>query len=299
MRSATIISLGASAVFAVGAVFVARIWMPPHPAHAQSPAAIKPAVSDGVSVVVASVPISYGSKLDARYLKVIKLPAATAPPGAFASVNDLMGQPGGVPLALADFAPQDPILPGKITGPGERQTLAALIDPNMRAYTIGVTDVSGGGGHVMPGDRVDVVLTRDVTPAGTNSSPATRRIASEVVLQDVRVLGVDQNANPTTTQAVVARTSTLEVSAQDAVRLALAAQTGSLSLALRRTGEQAMAPVKALIGGEAPTISGSGKPAGKRAASKPTEPVQATVTVVQGEVATKQSVAFDKAGAGF
>ena len=295
MRSATIISLGASAVFAVGAIVVARIWMPPHLAHAQVPA-IRPMVNDGVSVVVASAPISYGAKLDARFLKVVKVPAAAAPAGAFNSVGELMGQPGGVPLALSDFTAQEPILPGKITGPGERQTLAALINPNMRAYTIGVTDVSGGGGHVMPGDRVDVLMTRDVTPAAGASAPSSRRIASEIVLQNVRVLGVDQNANPTSTQAVIARTATLELAAQDTVRLTLAAQTGSLSLALRRTGELDVAPVKGLVGGDVSGAAPAAKPSGKR--GKPAEPGEATVTVVQGEVATKQAVAFDRAGAG-
>jgi pilus assembly protein CpaB len=94
----------------------------------------------------------------------------------------------------------------------------------------------------------------------------------------------------------VARTATLEVSAQDAVRLALAAQTGSLSLALRRTGEQAVAQVKPLVGGDVP---GQAPKAAAKRGGKPAESNQAVVTVVQGEVATKQSVAFDRAGAGF
>jgi pilus assembly protein CpaB len=148
----------------------------------------------------------------------------------------------------------------------------------------------------MPGDRVDVVLTRDVTPPTSNSAPSSRRIASEVVLQNVRVLGVDQNANPTSTQAVVARTATLEVAAQDTVRLALAVQTGSLSLALRRTGELDVTSVKALVSGETSGAAPAARSGGKRA--KPAEASEATVTVVQGEVATKQAVAFDRAGAG-
>ena len=298
MRLATIISLGASAVFGIGALFVARIWLPPHGAHAQS-VQLRPAVSDDVPMVVAASPIAYGAKLDMRLLKVVRAPAAAIPTGAFASINALLSQPGGPPLALSNFAAQEPILPGKITGPGERKTLAALIDPNMRAYTIGVTEISGGAGHVMPGDRVDVLMTRDVTPNGANGAAGARRIASGIVLQNVRVLGSDQNANPTTTQPMVARTATLEVSAQDAVRLALAVQTGSLSLALRRTGEQDPASAKPLVGGgvtnEAPAAAHAGS---NHAKDKPAEAGEATVTVVQGEVATKQSVAFDHAGAG-
>jgi pilus assembly protein CpaB len=297
MRLATIISLGASVAFGVGALLVGRLWLP-HGAHAQ-PMPLRPAVSAGLPMVVAATPIIYGAKLDPRSLKVVTVPAAAIPSGAFTSVNQVLAQPGGAPLALADFAAQEPILPGKITGPGERQTLAALIDPNMRAYTIGVSDVSGGAGHVMPGDRVDVVMTRDVTPGGANAPPTGRRFASEIVLQDVRVLGMDQNANPTSTQPAVARTATLEVSAQDAVRLALVVQTGSLSLALRRIGELDVTQVKPLVGGDTPAPAPLPHPAAKSVRVRLAEPSEATVTVVQGEVATKQAVAFDRAGAAF
>ncbi len=291
-------------MFGVGALFVARLWMPPHKAAAQS-MPVKPAASDGAPMVVASMPIAHGAKLDARFLTVIKVPPASLPPGAFDSVGQVMGLPGGPPLALDDIAPQEPILPAKLTGPGERQTLAAVIGPNMRAYTIGVTEVSGGAGHVLPGDRVDVVMTRDVTPNGPNAPAGGRRFASEVILQDIRVLGMDQNANPTTSQPVVARTATLEVPAQDAIRLALAAQTGTLSLALRRTGEQDVATVRTLVGGDvisssvpAPVLRGASDEQPHRRAKAPTAG-EASVTVVQGEVATKQTVALDRAGAGF
>ncbi|MDR3509504.1 MAG: Flp pilus assembly protein CpaB [Caulobacteraceae bacterium] len=309
MRLGTIISLGASAVFGVGALFVARLWLPSHAAHA---APTPPPAETGLPVVVATAPIVYGAKLDAKFLKVTRLPVSAAPAGAFTSVDQVMNQPGGPPTALAQIAAQEPILPGKISGPGQRLTLSALINPNMRAYTIGVTEISGAAGHVMPGDRVDVVLTRDVTPSGGMEGSGGRRFASQVVLQDLRVLGMDQNANPTTTQAVVARTATLEVPVQDAVRLALAAQTGTLSLALRHVGEDEVAPVRTLVTTD--LSAGAGTPVDLRGPASNASPVRrhasarthavepagdGAVTVVQGEAVTSQKVALERTGAAF
>ena len=94
----------------------------------------------------------------------------------------------------------EPILPADISGPGERLTLAALIADGHRAYTIGVTEVTGDGGHVLPGDRVDVVLTRELQET---NGPTGKRFISGIILQNLKVLGMDQNANPSSTQPAV------------------------------------------------------------------------------------------------
>jgi pilus assembly protein CpaB len=228
MRLATIISLGASTALGVGALIVARVWMPSHTASAQAPSA---APAAGVPVVVAAQPIPYG----------VKLPASAAPTGAYASVSQLLNQQGGAPTAIVPMSMQEPVLSSKLTGIGERATLAALITPGMRAFTVSVNEVSGTGGHVMPGDRVDVLLTRELPGVPKPDGGQSEKIlVTGVVVQNVRVLAIDQNANPTTTAPVIARSATMEVSMRDAERLALAAQAGSLSLALRKTGETAV-----------------------------------------------------------
>ena len=101
MRLATIISLGASTALGVGALIVARLWMPSHTASAQAPAA---APAQGVPVVVAAQPIPYGVKLEAKYLTIAKLPANAAPTGAYASIGQILSQQGGPPTAIVPIS---------------------------------------------------------------------------------------------------------------------------------------------------------------------------------------------------
>jgi pilus assembly protein CpaB len=245
MRLGTIISIGASAVLAIGALLIARLWIPSHASH---PVALQPIpVVAETAVVVAAKPIPWGAKLDGQYLKVIKLPAADVPQGAFSNTGQILNQDGGPPIALTAMAEQEPVLPAKLSGPGERQTLAALVDPRMRAYTIGVTAVTAGGGHILPGDRVDVVLTRELPLPQNLPVTGAKLLQTVVVLQSVRVLGMDLNANPTSTQPAIASTATLEVSMPDAERLALAGQIGTISLALRRPGSIESGPARSMM----------------------------------------------------
>ncbi len=149
-------------------------------------------------------------------------------------------------MALTAISEREPILPSKLSGPGARPTMSALIGEGMRAYTIGVTEVAGGGGHVLPGDRVDVVVTREIS-AATPMDGGHGKLVSEVVIQNVRVLGMDLNIDPNSTHPTVARTASLEVGVEDAERLALAAQAGTLSLALRRTGAAEIKAVRPML----------------------------------------------------
>src|SRR5207302_1435789 len=132
---------------------------------------------------------------------------------------------GGPPVALQQIAAHEPLLPAKLSGPGARASVAAEIAEGMRAYTVRVTDVTGAGGHALPGDRVDVVLMRDLTPALPN-----RTYVSDVVLQNVRVLGVDLNADLAANKPTEPKNATLEVSVEDAQKLAIASTLGTLSL---------------------------------------------------------------------
>lgn len=307
MRLSTIISLGASTVLGVGALIVARVMLP---AHHEAPVA--PAVVEGVPVVTAAVAIPYGTRLQAKDLTITKLPAAAVPAGAYSSPDAILNQPGGAPIAVAAMAPREPVLPGKLGGPGERFTLAAVIADGMRAYTVGVTEISGVGGHAMPGDRVDVVLTRDLTPS--SGGPSARKLVSSVVVQNVRVLGMGLNANPTSTQPAVSASATLEVSVQDAEKLALAAQAGGLSLALRRTGADDVAPVHPVLVNDLAAGAGSTSdrpglkgehpiPVRHRARGPSTsggmsERPRSAVIIVNGEARSSMSVPSDPLGAG-
>ena len=299
MRVATIVSLGASAALGLGALFVARVWLP-----AQTATAKPTPVVVGVPVVVAATPIAYGAKVDARQLTVVRLPPEAAPLGAFSSVDQLMKQDAGSPVALAAISAREPVLAIKLSGPGMRPTLAAMIGEGMRAYTIGVTEVGGGGGHVLPGDRVDVMVTRDVsTQPGMDG--AKGKLTTDVVIQNVRILGMDLNVDPNSTHAAIAHTATLEVRVDDAERLALAGQAGTLSLALRRTGAAEIASVRPMLAGDlanggARAPSGPARATIRRATSvhRPTAQSGASVIVVHGESSSSVSVPAERFGAG-
>jgi pilus assembly protein CpaB len=226
----TIVSLGASAALGLGALFVAKAVLPNAAAAKTSAAA---AANAGVPIVIAAKEIKFGDKLDATMLTIAHVPADVAPQGAFQTpAQVLMQDHGGAPVALTPIAVHEALLPTKLSGPGARPSVAAEIKEGMRAYTVRVNDVGGVGGHALPGDRVDVVLMRDTTPSGP-----TRTYVSDVVLQNVRVLGVDLNADLSANKPAEPKNATLEVSVQDAQKLSIAATLGTLSLALRRTGE--------------------------------------------------------------
>jgi pilus assembly protein CpaB len=313
MRTGTVISLGASAVLGIGALIVARVWLPQPNAHGPQ---AKPATAvDTVPVVVASAAIPYGGKVDASHLVVERLPVGDAPQGAFSDPSQLIQRQGGVPIALTPIAAREPVLAGKLSGGGAKATVAAVIDEGMRAYTIGVSDINGVGGHVLPGDRVDVIVSRDIPIIQIPGQPTCncKRIRADVVLQDVKVLGLDLNADPSSTQAAVAHTATLEVSMQDAQKLAVAAQAGTMSLALRRTGSAETAPARTVEVGDlqwngAHAPGGAPLPDGARLIDSARRRAHGggpqilirtrSVTVVHGDTSTQVEVPAERYGAG-
>jgi len=240
MRVATIISLGASALLGVGALVVARVWLP---AAGEGPKAA-PLVTADSPVVVAAAPLPFGTKLEAKHLTVSRVPANAVPAGAFSTIEQVMAQDGGAPVVLSPLGLREPVLPSRISGPGARASVAAMIGPGMRAYTIRVSDVAGVGGHVLPGDRVDVLLTRDV-----NADPDIQQLVSDVVIQNVRILGLNLNADPTSVEKESEpRTATLELSVEESQKMSVAGDLGALSLALRRSGAGELAPVRPIAG---------------------------------------------------
>jgi pilus assembly protein CpaB len=124
----------------------------------------------------------------------------------------------------------EPILSVKITGPGQRATLSALLHEGMKAVTIRVNDVEGVAGFVLPGDRVDIGLTRLDGKGGATM---------DVVLQNAQVLAIDQVADERVAAPSVAKSVTLEVDTVGAQKLSLAASLGTLSLQLRKAGDTA------------------------------------------------------------
>lgn len=134
----------------------------------------------------------------------------------------------------------EPIVARKIVRAGDSGYLAAYLEPGMRAMAIAVTVESAAGGFILPGDRVDVVLTAETNRNGAVEGATRSKFASGVVLQNIKVLAIDQSTRAgDDEQAVVGATATLEVRPQDAVLLAQAKSEGELSLSLRSYADTA------------------------------------------------------------
>lgn len=186
-----------------------------------------------VQVAVARVPLDYGAVLNSDNIRMVSWPVNSVPEGAFQSTKQLTDLPDPR-VVLRPIEAGEPILPGKITGPGGRAILSALLESNQRAITVSVSAVSGVAGFVMPGDAVDVLYTR-VPKADVEGSVEQ---ITDVLMQNVRVLAIDQVASDKASKPKLSRTMTFAVDQQDAQKLTLAAKTGELTLALRNAADQ-------------------------------------------------------------
>ena len=231
MRASTLVMIGFAVVFGILAVFVAQVWLN-NQAHKQA-RNLEPKPVATKTIVVAKQALRFGTTLTAKMLHEVPWPADAMPSGAFAKINDVLGH--GKRVVLTAIEPNEPVLALKITGPGQRATLSALVRDGMKAVTIRVNDVEGVGGFVQPGDHVDVVLTRQKDKGDASS---------QIVLQDARVLAVDQRADERTAKAAVPKSVTLEVGTVQAQKLWLAASVGNLSLLLRKAGETTAAQTR-------------------------------------------------------
>jgi pilus assembly protein CpaB len=190
-----------------------------------------------VRVLVAKQALGYGATLQPKNLQWVEWPKAAVPPGAFTSVEELLGEKGDQRrIVLRSIEPGEPVLEAKITKFGESPRMSMNLGAGMRAVSIKIDAVSGVAGFVAAGDRVDILLTR--TQQG--------QLVSSVILQDITIIAVDQSLNSEATRARIGSTVTVEVNTIQAQKLALARQVGKLSLTLRGIGEvtdEALAPV--------------------------------------------------------
>jgi pilus assembly protein CpaB len=277
--------IGFAVVFGLLAVFIAQVWLNNQAdMRAKSMRAnSKPVATQ--TIVVAKKPLRFGTELSAAVLKETPWPDQALPTGAFHKISEILS--GGRRVVLTAIEANEPVLAVKITGAGERATLSALVRKGMKAVTIRVNDVEGVGGFVLPGDRVDVVLTRQI-----NKGSAT----TEVVLQDARVLAVDQTADDRVAKAAVAKSVTLEVTTIQAQKVWLAASVGNLSLLLRKAGETERANTRKVTlkdlenggpisGGKETTTVVVTRPKAKQEYTVPVEGSDAMAKAERGELA--------------
>ena len=168
--------------------------------------------------MVAAADIAYGQVLSAENLQLKTLPASLAAPGAIMSIEDAKGK-----IAKGEIYQGEALIDKRLADKEGGTILASLVDKNMRAVSSRVNDVIGVAGFLMPGNRVDVLASR----------MEERRSITRTVLQNIKVLAVDQTAEASKDKPVLVQAVTAEVSPTDSEKLFQAIQEGSIHLTLR------------------------------------------------------------------
>ncbi|KIC08756.1 pilus assembly protein CpaB [Leisingera sp. ANG-M1] len=218
MNISSLLSMISGLALAGGSAYVAKDYM-----DGQHAARIT-AGPELVEVVVASQDIAFGAAITAQSLTTIAWPAEARPGGTFTAYDTLLPETGKPPRrARRAIAQGELIRASRISKFGEKVTIVQTLRPDHRAMAIKVSAETAVGGFVTPGDRVDILLTQG---RGNDLKTVT-------ILQNSRVVGVDQDANEESETPGVARTVTVEVTPEQGQRLALAQRAGTLSLTLR------------------------------------------------------------------
>ncbi|WP_372624092.1 Flp pilus assembly protein CpaB [Falsiroseomonas sp.] len=203
----------------------------PPPPSMEAIAAPAPPPPPVVRVLAAARGLSSGALINEADIAIVELPSA--PEEALLATPNAQAEFRG--SLVRRFVPPGALLTREdLLHPGERGFLAAVLQPDHRAISIGVDAVTGAGGLVVPGDLVDLVLVQSFDAA---EAPASRRVTAETILTRLRVIAVDQQVQQGTQSGVgalrVARTVTLEVTPEEAERVAVAEQLGRLAVTVR------------------------------------------------------------------
>ncbi len=176
-------------------------------------------------VVVAAKALDIGAVIKPEALKVVEMPEESFPKGGFSRVEDVVDRPVISPV-LAD----EPVVEGRLAARGSGAGVAPLIPPGMRAISVRVNDVIGVAGFVLPGTRVDVLVTG--RPPGREDSLTTTVLQNITVLSAGQILQADSKS-----QSIKAAVVTLLVSPAQAEALTLADNEGHIQLVLRNSAD--------------------------------------------------------------
>ena len=184
-------------------------------------------------VVVAKVEIPVGSRLIAEQLTVAQFPADVTPEGTISTIDEkLLAR-----VVVTALSPREPVTESKLAPVGSIGGLSSVIPEGFRAMTVKVDDVVGVSGFIMPGTLVDIVVVIQ-PPKGT----ANEEMISKIVLQNIKVLASGQNIDKPKNDREVERSVravTLQVTPEQAEKLALASSEGKLQLVMRNSVDQA------------------------------------------------------------
>ncbi len=219
MRTRSIFVALLGLAVAGGSVFAAREFLNVAPA-----AALNNAVPDIVNVIAAGKDIPFGKEIEAHMLTTIAWPRSAVPKGVYTDYSILIPQQGQEPRrAKSALSQGELLLVSKISKFGEKVTIVQTLGANTRAVAIKVDATTAVGGFVTPGDKVDIVMTQG---SGSDMRAVT-------IMQNIRIIGVDQVSDEQANTPEIARTVTVEITPEQGQKLALAQKAGSLSLSLR------------------------------------------------------------------
>ncbi|MCQ4326050.1 Flp pilus assembly protein CpaB [Stutzerimonas stutzeri] len=212
MGSRTLTLIALSLLLGLGAVWMANNWLS---------ARLDAGPDDNSQgVVVATTEIPFGQMVEAQHVTLVRMPKGTVPDDSFDTTEGVIGK-----IATFGLLRGDVLRGARLAEHLGGSTLASLIATDKRAVSVRVDDVVGVGGFLLPGNRVDVLATK----RKGNGDEAEAR----TILEDLRVLAVDQTASTDKTQPVVVRAVTLEMGSEEAETLVKAMTEGRLQLALR------------------------------------------------------------------
>lgn len=256
MSAVRLFILVIAAIAAIALAFVVRGAFAPKKAAPEAVAVATPAAAPTVRVLVAKRDLPIGTRLVAGDMGWQDWPAAGLSPlfttdgvaaavkaqGAAGAVKDVANAAGGLfgdaaikslesAVVREPFIAGEPIVARKIVKAGEGNYMSVVLAPGMRAMSVPVAVDTGAGGFILPGDRVDILLTKAATGDG-------KGLTTESILRNVRVLAIDQTASAAAdAQTLVGAVATLEIAAADTEMIAQAQAAakagGTLALALR------------------------------------------------------------------
>ncbi|MEI6068796.1 MAG: Flp pilus assembly protein CpaB [Methylococcaceae bacterium] len=207
MNRRFIIMLGIALLLALFAAWVANVWIQGRGEPVNT-----------VPVVAAAVEIPFGVKLEEAQVKVIAWPGSSAPQGTYSSIEQVVGR-----VTMNKFYPDEIITEKRISEHGS--TLSALIAKDYRAISVRVDDVAGVAGFILPGNKVDILATK--------TDRTTNQLTTRTLLQNIKVLAVDQEASPEKEKPAIVRAVTLELKPEQAEIIVQAMQEGTIQLTLR------------------------------------------------------------------
>src|ERR671912_2476993 len=217
-----------------------------------------PVVPAGPKVLVARKALPVGTIIDAESLAFQAWPKELVQNAYFtegspdADISKLLGT-----VVRNAVTAGQPLTKGSLVGPNDRGFLAAALGPGMRAITVPVSNTTGGAGFIFPGDRVDMVLTQDVTGGG--DGPPLK--VSETIIRNLRVLATDQRIDSKNaegkTEVKTFATVTLEATPRIAEKIAVAQTVGTLSLSLRSIADNAAELERAVASGDVKVPEGT------------------------------------------